>query len=106
MAFYDSRAVASTPKPVIKSDPAAEPGKEFIFRLRNGREVGRARTLSQFASSVRTVPLESLEYHFGGKHFSPWLRYLKLNQLAASIEQLHSRGEKLRSDIEDLIRRV
>ncbi len=88
------------------SEVAAEPGKEFIFRLRNGTEVGRARTLGDFLSRLRTVPIESIEYHFNGRHFSPWLRYLKLNQLADSIEKLTSKGERLREDILEQVSKV
>jgi hypothetical protein len=86
-----------------KSEPSAEPGKEFVFRLRNGTEVGRARTLSEFLAKLKTVPVESVDYHFSGHHFSPWLRYIRLNDLAGSIERLNSRGERLRQEIIDLV---
>ncbi len=91
--------VSSGSQPGKTGEVTVEPGKEFIFRLRNGREVGRAETLSEFLSRLRTIPLESIEYHFNGRHFSPWLRYLKLNPLADSIEKLTSKGERLREDI-------
>jgi hypothetical protein len=55
----------------------AEPGKEFVFRLRDGKEVGRAGNINGFESLVRVLPIESLEYHSKEKHFSPWLIYIK-----------------------------
>jgi hypothetical protein len=84
---------------ISRPDPSADPGKEFIFRLRNGREVAKSKTFSDFISKIRSVPLESLEYHFKGRHFSPWLRYLKLNAAADEIEKISSSGEKLRQDL-------
>jgi hypothetical protein len=86
-----------------KTDPIAESGKEFIFRLRNGTEIARAKSLSDFVAKIKTVPVESIEYHLYARHFSPWLRYLKMNGLADSLEHLNSRGEKLRQEILDLI---
>ncbi len=82
---------------------AAGPGKEFVFRLRNGHEVGRARTLAEFEARLRSVPLESVEYHFVGRHFSPWLRDLREVHLAEELERLTSRGEQLRQDIIRLV---
>lgn len=105
MATFDSRAQSPQFHIDRRLDPTADSGKEFIFRLRNGFEVARAKTLSEFAAKIKTIPIESVEYHFYGKHFSPWLRYLKLDQLADSIERLHSRGEQLRQDISDTITR-
>ena len=86
-------------KSISRLDPSAEYGKEFVFRLRNGREVARVKTFSDFISKIKSVPLESLEYHFKGRHFSPWLRYLKLNVVADELEKISSSGEKLRQDI-------
>ncbi len=111
MAIFNSKmdglkSVSSSTQQSNRSEIAAEPGKEFIFRLRNGTEVGRARTFGDFLSRVRTVPIESIEYHFNGRHFSPWLRYLKLNQLAESIEKLTSKGERLREDILEQVSKV
>ncbi len=47
---------------------------EFIFRLPDGKEVGRAKNLREFLKKLKEVPLESLEYHFYNKHFAPWLK--------------------------------
>ncbi|MCL5009719.1 MAG: hypothetical protein M1433_01935 [Candidatus Parvarchaeota archaeon] len=80
----------------------AQPGKEFIFRLSNGKEVARAVSVQEFASKLKSVPVESLEFHASGKHFGPWLRYMKLNVVADSVDSLTSKGEKLRHDLENL----
>ena len=47
---------------------------EFVFRMPDGREVGRAGNLRRLARVLASVPLESLEYHARNNHFSTWLR--------------------------------
>lgn len=47
---------------------------DFVFRLRDGREVARAANLQQMARVLRDVPTESVEYHAVRNHFSNWLR--------------------------------
>ena len=81
-------------------------GKEFIFRLKNGKEAGRAKTLADFASMIRIVPLESIEYHFNGHHFTPWLAELGQAKIAREIEQIKAVGEKLRQNILDILSRI
>jgi hypothetical protein len=88
-----------------KIDISAEPGKEFVFKLRDGKEVGRAGTLNGFESLIRALPLESLEYHNEGKHFSGWLRYIRQNNLARAFDGIDSKGERLRLDLLEAIRR-
>ncbi len=88
------------------SSISASKGKEFIFRLRNGKEVGRAGNLAEFASKIRTVPLESIEYHFSGRQFTPWLNDLKQIKVAHEIEQIKLSGEKLRQSILDILSRI
>ena len=46
---------------------------DFIFRLPDGREVGRADDLRSLEAKVATVPAESLVYHGERNHFSTWL---------------------------------
>ncbi len=79
-----------------------QPGKEFIFRLKNGIEVGKAASLQEFIEKIKTVPIESLDFHTKGKHFGPWLRDLRFGVLADSIDDLASTGEKLRHDLINL----
>ncbi|MCW1301903.1 MAG: hypothetical protein OH316_02095 [Candidatus Parvarchaeota archaeon] len=85
-------------------DRVAENGKEFIFKLRNGTKVGSARSVSEFISRIRSLPIESIEYHASNHHFEPWFRYLKLNDVADKLGRLNSKGERLRQDILNLFR--
>ncbi|MCL4398577.1 hypothetical protein M1137_02180 [Candidatus Parvarchaeota archaeon] len=95
-----------TKKPNMSTgkDIAAEPGKEFVFKLKDGKEVGRAGTLNGFEGLIRTLPIESLEFHSSGKHFSAWLHYLKQDRLANAFDKIDSKGEKLRRDLLDAIK--
>ncbi len=47
---------------------------DFIFRLPDGTEVGRAQNLFELHDLLATVPAESLVYHARHNHFSTWLR--------------------------------
>ena len=47
---------------------------DFVFRLPDGREVGRARDLRQLEEQLEVVPAESIAYHGEHNHFSKWLR--------------------------------
>ncbi|MCL4362665.1 MAG: hypothetical protein OH338_02875 [Candidatus Parvarchaeota archaeon] len=85
-------------------DIAAEPGKEFVFRLKDGKEVGRAGTLNGFEGLIRTLPIESLEFHNSGKHFSAWLRYLKQDRMANAFDRIDSKGERLRQELLEAIK--
>lgn len=82
------------------------PGEEFVFRLRNGKEVARAASVKEFADKLKTVSAESLEFHTEGKHFGPWLRGLRFGMLADSVDNLKSKGEKLRHDLINLFNMV
>jgi CheY-like chemotaxis protein len=46
---------------------------DFVFRLPNGREVGRASNLDKLELELARVPLESLAFHGERNHFSHWL---------------------------------
>ncbi|MFA6091320.1 MAG: PEP/pyruvate-binding domain-containing protein [Elusimicrobiota bacterium] len=46
---------------------------EFVFRLEDGREVGRAADLHSLVTLLRSIPASSLEYHSRNNHFSKWL---------------------------------
>ena len=47
---------------------------DFVFRLPDGREVGRARDLRELEEKLHVVPAESIGYHGERNHFSKWLR--------------------------------
>ena len=46
---------------------------DFVFRLRDGREVDRAKDLKSLEEKLHTVPAESIGYHGERNHFSNWL---------------------------------
>ncbi len=83
----------------------AEPGKEFVFKLKDGKEVGRTGTINGFESLIRALPVQSLEFHNEGKHFSPWLRYMKQGRLAAAFNRIDSKGETLREELLSAIKK-
>lgn len=47
---------------------------DFVFRLPDGTEVGRAHDLKTLEEQLRTVPAESIAYHGERNHFSNWLK--------------------------------
>ena len=47
---------------------------DFVFRMPNGEEVGRASNLSDLAEKLTTVPEESIAFHSSRNHFSSWLK--------------------------------
>lgn len=47
---------------------------DFVFRLPDRSEVGRACDIRQMCDVLRGIPPESLEYHARRNHFSNWLR--------------------------------
>jgi CheY-like chemotaxis protein len=58
---------------------------DFVFRLPDGREVGRAPDLKALVNLLRTVPRESIRHHASHDHFSNWLRARTEFGLAASL---------------------
>lgn len=47
---------------------------DFIFRMPDGTEVGRAHNLKTLEEQLRVVPDESIVYHARRNHFSNWLK--------------------------------
>ncbi|HMW32346.1 MAG TPA: PEP/pyruvate-binding domain-containing protein [bacterium] len=47
---------------------------DFVFRLEDGSEVGRASDLSSLEETLHSVPAESVQYHGERNHFSNWLK--------------------------------
>jgi CheY-like chemotaxis protein len=47
---------------------------DFIFRMRDGREVGRAHNLATLEDQLKRVPDESILLHAEHNHFSNWLK--------------------------------
>ncbi len=47
---------------------------DFVFRLSDGREVGRASNLLDLEKQLMRIPLESYRFHAERNHFSNWLK--------------------------------
>ncbi|MEW6701853.1 MAG: PEP/pyruvate-binding domain-containing protein [Bacteroidota bacterium] len=47
---------------------------DFVFRSREGIEVGRAQNLTELEEQLEIVPDESILYHASRNHFSNWLK--------------------------------
>ncbi|MGD8251898.1 MAG: PEP/pyruvate-binding domain-containing protein, partial [Desulfobacterales bacterium] len=70
---------------------------DFVFRVGDGREVGRASTLQELESILPDIPDESVDYHWRRHDFTRWLfartEFLLAERLA------RSRSESVGSDI-------
>ncbi len=60
----------------------------FVFRLPDGKEVGRAKNLYEMHDVLGQVPDESLLYHASRNHFSTWLRARSEFELAEELRPM------------------
>ena len=58
---------------------------DFVFRMPDQREVGRATDLNQLEEQLQTIPSDSLMYHAQRNHFSHWLMARTEFALAAKL---------------------
>ena len=58
---------------------------DFVFRLPDQREVGRAKDLSELEKLLQTIPDDCLMYHAQRNHFSHWLMARTEFALAAKL---------------------
>ncbi|MHC4779672.1 MAG: PEP/pyruvate-binding domain-containing protein, partial [Planctomycetota bacterium] len=58
---------------------------DFVFRLPDGTEVGRAKDLREMVSELRTIPDESLMFHGKRNHYSAWLKARTEFEIASMI---------------------
>src|SRR5206468_13040832 len=58
---------------------------DFVFRMPDQSEVGRARDLSELEELLQTVPADSLMFHAQRNHFSHWLMARTEFALAAKL---------------------
>jgi CheY-like chemotaxis protein len=65
---------------------------DFVFRMPDGREVGRAKDLKSLEDVAAQVPDESLLFHAARDHFSNWLKARAEFLLAARLKP-HKVGE-------------
>ena len=58
---------------------------DFVFRMPDQREVGRAKDLNELEELLQTVPADSLMFHAQRNHFSHWLTARTEFALAAKL---------------------
>ncbi len=58
---------------------------DFVFRLPDGNEVGRAKDMNELEERLQTVPAESIVFHSQRNHFSHWLMARTEFALAAKL---------------------
>jgi CheY-like chemotaxis protein len=58
---------------------------DFVFRLPDRTEVGRARDVFEMEQALASVPAESVAFHAARNHFSMWLKARSLFPLARRI---------------------
>jgi hypothetical protein len=59
---------------------------EFVFRLPDGKEIGKASNLREMEDVLPTIPDESVYYHATHNHFSSWLMARSEIMLASKIK--------------------
>ena len=67
---------------------------DFVFRLPDSGEVGRAKDLTELEELLQTVPAESLMYHAQRNHFSHWL--MARTEFALAAQAAAAQGLRLR----------
>jgi pyruvate phosphate dikinase-like enzyme len=63
---------------------------DFIFRMPDGDEVGRAANTGQLIREIKRIPAESLCYHAAHDDFSNWLRARTKFRLARMIKPMRA----------------
>ncbi len=80
---------------------------DFVFRMPDQTEVGRARDLNELEEQLQALPAESLMYHAQRNHFSHWLMARTEFALAAKLRPRRvsdfTGAEHLRRDLIDSI---
>ena len=61
---------------------------DFIFRMPDETEIGRASNLEEFVVELEGVPIETIEFHATRNEFSHWLRARTEFSLAASLRPM------------------
>ena len=71
-------------------------GKEFVFRTPMGREIGKAKSVSDLVALIRSAPLESVLYHANGRHFGPWLEMIGMRSIASYVNAVKGNDDGVR----------
>ncbi len=61
---------------------------DFVFRMPDGKEVGRASGLREIEKIIPRIPEESIEYHAARNHFSTWLMARSEIELASRLQSV------------------
>lgn len=61
---------------------------DFIFRMPDGSEIGRARHAYELEQVLRTAPAASIDYHARRNHFSHWLTARCMFGIAKKLRQI------------------
>lgn len=76
---------------------------DFVFRMPDGREVGRADSLRSLEDQIKVVPDASIRYHAERNHFSNWLKarteFWLAHQLRPRKPSDFPSAEELRHDL-------
>ncbi|MCF2140924.1 MAG: hypothetical protein K9W44_12780 [Candidatus Lokiarchaeota archaeon] len=62
---------------------------DFIFRLKNGKQVGKASNLREFKEEIEHIPIESLYFHATHDNFSGWLMARGEFRVASILKSKH-----------------
>ena len=80
---------------------------DFVFRMPDGVEIGRASNLHEFEQQLRSVPSESLRFHANHNHFSNWVMARAEVALGTRLHRDHVSCIESCSDLrEDLVFKV
>lgn len=80
---------------------------DFVFRLPDGTEVGRASDLNSLEALLQEVPVESIAYHSERNHFSHWLSARTEFALAQKLRPRKHSGQTSYEDTrQDLIESI
>ncbi len=72
------------------------PGKEFVFKMPDGRVVGRAKNVSELTSLIKSAPLDAVLFHAKGGHFAPWLSMVGENSIVSRLRSLQINDKTIR----------
>lgn len=80
------------------------PGKEFVFKMPDGKMVGRAKNVSELANLIKNAPIAAVVFHAKGGHFAPWLSMLGEKALVAKLRNLQIDEKTARESLLRLFR--
>ncbi|MGA2298742.1 MAG: PEP/pyruvate-binding domain-containing protein, partial [FCB group bacterium] len=72
---------------------------DFVFRMLNGTEVGRAKNMLELREHLRYMPEESVLYHSKHNHFSYWLTARTEFELAYKLKPIRNSQFKTGYDL-------